>query len=117
MASIDILQSVDIIEAMENYISEIRPPEEIRDKLDVSYKIEGQSIFVFEIRPIYFSTKNEKQECMVAKATFVKAKNHWKVFWRRADLKWHLYKPHPTVKTINEFINLIREDELSCFWG
>lgn len=51
--SIDLLQTVDIIEIMENYIENTRPPEEMRPQLDISYKIEGQSIIIFEIRPIF----------------------------------------------------------------
>ncbi len=42
MASIDILQSLEIIEAMENYIVEIRPPKEIRDKLDIYKKLRAK---------------------------------------------------------------------------
>ena len=39
--AIDILQTLDVIEAMENFIARKRPPENIRDKLDLSFKIEG----------------------------------------------------------------------------
>ncbi|MBX7109383.1 MAG: DUF3024 domain-containing protein [Chitinophagales bacterium] len=77
---IDTLQTLDVIEAMENFIARKRPPEHIREKLDLGYKIEDQNIFVFEIRP-QFDKPEEKTEHPVAKATFVKTKNHWKVFW------------------------------------
>jgi hypothetical protein len=39
------------IDEIENYLSYIRPPEEIREKLDISYRIEKQSVIIFEIRP------------------------------------------------------------------
>ncbi|MDZ4795798.1 MAG: hypothetical protein SGI83_16075 [Bacteroidota bacterium] len=38
--SLDLLNIVDIIEVMENYVAKIRPPENIREKLDITYKIE-----------------------------------------------------------------------------
>ena len=83
--AIDILQTLDVIEAMENFIARKRPPEHIRPKLDIGYKIEDQSIIVFEIRP-KFEKPEEKRETPMAKTTFVKTKNHWKIFWMRADL-------------------------------
>lgn len=114
--AIDVLQTVDVIEVMENFIESIRPAVQIRDEVDLSYKIEGQSVVVFEIRSRMLEPK-EKIEFPVAKATFVKTEKTWKVFWRRADMKWHSYKPKPIVKTLAEFVKLIDEDEHCCFWG
>jgi len=110
------LQVLDIIEVMEGFLERKRPPEHIRSKLDVGYKIEGQSIIIHEIRPSW----NDASKIIypeVAKATFVKAQNHWKVFWLRADLKWHTYDPNPTVKTLKDFVTLVEEDKRACFWG
>ncbi|MCA0380631.1 MAG: DUF3024 domain-containing protein [Bacteroidetes bacterium] len=114
--AIDVLQALDVIEVMENYLQRIRPPEEIRAKLDIAYKIEGQSIIVFEIRP-HWKNPNEMAEFPVAKTTFVKTNNHWKVFWMKSDLKWHAYSPKSIVKSIKEFTQLIEEDKYHCFWG
>jgi len=114
--AIDILQTVDVIEAMENFIERKRPPEHIRSRLDIGYKIEGQSIYVLEIRP-QWDKPEVIREHPVAKTTFVKTKNYWKIFWLRADLNWHSYQPKPIVKSIHEFIKLIDEDEHHCFWG
>ena len=114
--AIDALQTLDVIEAMENFIARIRPPEHIRPELDLGYKIENQSILVFEIRP-QWDKPQVIRESPVAKTTFVKAKNHWKVFWMRADLNWHSYSPKPTVKTVKEFTKLVSEDKHHCFWG
>ena len=36
---------------MDAFIKKIRPPKEIRDKLDIGYRIDGQIIEIFEIRP------------------------------------------------------------------
>ncbi|MBV6484644.1 MAG: hypothetical protein KFKLKKLM_01154 [Flavobacteriales bacterium] len=114
--AIDTLQTLEVIEVMENFLSRKRPPEHIRNQLDIGYKIEDQSIFVFEIRPQW-----DKPEVILehpfAKTTFVKAKNNWKVFWMRTDLKWHSYSPQPTVKSLQEFTKLVEEDEHHCFFG
>ena len=113
---IDTIQTLEVIEALENFCERRRPIKHILPKLDIGYRIEDQSIFVFEIRP-KFEKPEEKRETPMAKTTFVKAKKHWKIFWMRADLQWHSYKPQPTVKTIEEFIEVIEEDKHFCFWG
>lgn len=114
--AIDTLQTLDIIEVMENFLARKRPPEHIRPKLDIDYKIEEQSIIIFEIRPQWDKPEIIREHA-IAKTTFVKAKNQWKVFWMQADLKWHSYTPKPIVIFIEEFIKLVEEDKQHCFWG
>jgi hypothetical protein len=41
----------------------------------------------------------------------------WKVYWKRADLKWHRYEPVPEVSAIEKFLAVVKEDEYSCFFG
>ncbi len=113
---IDVLQSLEIIEVLENFIEKIRPPENIRHQVDICHKTDNQSVIIYELRPVW-NKPDEMQESDIAKATFVKSSNHWKVFWKRADLKWHPYPPEPTVKTINEFVQIVAEDKHACFWG
>ena len=84
------LDIVSIIEIMENYVERIRPPEHIREKVDISYRIDKQSIILFEIRPLY-RHPTKKIECEYAKATYVKKSGKWKVYWMPGNLKWELY--------------------------
>ncbi len=114
--AIDLLQTVDVIEVMENFIERRRPPLHLRDQVDLSYKIEGQSVIIFELRALW-NNGEEKIESPVAKATFVKTSNNWKVFWRRADMKWYSYKPQPTINSLAEFVMLVDNDKHCCFWG
>lgn len=114
--TLDIIKSVDIIEIMENYISGVRPEPEIRNQLELSYEIIDQSVILNEIRPVW---NNPKKILTLgyAKATFVKNKNVWKVFWKRADNKWHSYKPIPIVSELKDFLKLVDHDEYGCFKG
>jgi hypothetical protein len=113
---VDLLQTLAIIEVMENFLAKRRPPEHIRPELDIGYKIEGQSVYVLEIRP-QWNNKSVIREYAIAKATYVKSKAHWKVFWMRANLKWYPYDPKPTVKKLSDFVKQVDEDEYGCFWG
>ena len=71
------------------FVDARRPPPHIRPELDLGYRISGQSVELFEIRPVWKGVPDEKMERPVAKATYVKARNIWKIFWQRADSRWH----------------------------
>ena len=98
------------------YVEKRRPPAHMRNEIDLSFRVKGQSVEIFEIRPMW-NNQNEKIEESVAKATYVKSRNIWKVFWQRADLKWHQYDPDPEVKTLEEFLDVVERDEYACFFG
>ena len=53
----------------------------------------------------------------VAKATYVKSQAVWKVYWQRADLKWHRYDPEAAVQTLEDFLAVVEKDEFCCFYG
>jgi hypothetical protein len=71
---------------------------------------------MLEIRPSYMEA-DKILEHEIAKTTYIKSKDHWKIFWMRADLKWHSYEPHPIVKDIKEFVAVFSKDEYGCFCG
>jgi hypothetical protein len=110
------MNSVEIIEIMENYIAKIRPPKEIRDKVDINYRLGNQSIVLFEIRPIW-NDKTKYQTHDFAKAIFNKKNNIWKIYWLGANLKWNLYRQQPTVKNVRDFIEVVDLDTHGCFKG
>ena len=93
-----------------------RPPPHIREELDLWFRIKGQSVEIFEIRPLW-RQPGEKIEIAVAKATYVKSQKIWKLYWQRADLKWHRYDPDPEVDTLQEFLGIVDRDEYACFFG
>lgn len=98
------------------FIEKRRPPPHIRPQLDLSFRLSRQSVEIFEIRPRW-REPNERMEQGVAKATFIKSNGTWKVFWLRADLKWHRYEPAPQVRSLEDFLSLVEKDEYSCFFG
>ena len=114
--ALNLSNTVDIIELMENYVERIRPPHDIRHQLDIGYKIDNQSIILLEIRPSFRDPK-VLSESEYAKATYVKSENKWKVYWMRGNLKWTLYEPRPKVKNLKDFVELVEEDKYHCFKG
>lgn len=101
---------------MDDYLNITRPPIHLREKLDIGYRIENQSVEVFEIRPVFLKP-SQKIEQPAAKATFVKRSGIWKIYWMRADLKWHRYEPVPDVYDLESFLSVIEDDHYGCFFG
>ena len=114
--SFDVLESSEIIETLENYLDRVRPEPEIRDQLDIGYTMEGQSIILLEIRPIW-NKPGEIQNIPYAKASYIRSQRIWKIYWMRANLKWYGYDPTPSVKKLSTFLRIVDEDKLGCFKG
>ncbi|MEP6880985.1 MAG: DUF3024 domain-containing protein [Dokdonella sp.] len=100
-----------------DFVEKRRPPPSIRPQLDLGFHVDGQSVVLFELRPVWRGAPGELLERPYAKATWVKASRTWKVFWQRADLKWHRYVPLASARTIEEFLNAVAADEYHCFLG
>lgn len=110
------LETARIKRAMEAFLNKRRPRPEIRHQLDVIYRITGQSVEIFEVRPAW-DDPGVTLEHRVAKTTYVRTVREWRIFWMRSDLKWHRYDLAPTVKTIDEFAAIVDRDEACCFFG
>jgi hypothetical protein len=110
------IEKKKIERALESFLAKHRPPPHIRPDLDIGYRLSDQSVEILEIRP-QWNDKSIIREQPVAKATYVKTQKLWKVYWQRADLKWHGYEPALTVPTIDKFLAVVAADEYGCFFG
>ena len=99
------------------FVERRRPARHIRPQLDLAFRIVGQSVEIFEVRPRWQGAPGEAMEHPVAKATFVRSRDEWRVFWMRADLKWHAYPPAPRVRNIEDFLAHVDDDAHACFFG
>ncbi|MBW6475882.1 MAG: DUF3024 domain-containing protein [Chromatiales bacterium] len=102
--------------ALEQFLTEQRPPAHMRSQVDLGYRMNGPSVEIFEVRP-GFRDPDTMTEIPVAKTTHVKSRKVWKVYWMRQDLKRHGYAPAPEVPRFEDFLNLVREDAQACFFG
>ncbi|ELV8627183.1 DUF3024 domain-containing protein [Vibrio cidicii] len=102
--------------AVEKYLDSCRPPVEVRNEVDIGYRLDGQVIEIFEIRAKW-NNPSEKVEEPVAKVKYYKSRDEWKIYWMKSDLKWHIYEPVPEVKTLEVFFEVLDADAYECFWG
>lgn len=110
------LERKKIENALAAFLERSRPPAHIRATLDYTARIADQSVELFEVRP-QWDAPSMQQERPFAKATFIRSRNAWKIYWQRADLKWHGYEPHPVAATVEEFLAVVSADEHCCFYG
>lgn len=108
------LELEGVYRTMAAYIARRRPRPDIRNELDIGYSIENQSIIVHEDRRLYDGSRMIEP---VAKAMWVKTQRAWKVFWMRADLRWHRYEPLATARTLDKVLEEIDADPYGCCWG
>src|SRR5690242_18376007 len=88
--------------AVADFVAKHRPPAHLRDQVDLSFRFDGRSVEVFEIRPRWDDPARKIEEA-IAKGRYLKSRDTWLVYWQRADLKWHKYDPAPEVDTIEAF--------------
>ena len=98
------------------FIEKRRPPPPIRAEVDLAFRINGHGVEIFEVRQ-HWKNNSKKLEHFIAKATYNRSKRNWKVFWQRADLKWHSYTPSAEVGSIEDFLTVVQKDEHGCFFG
>ncbi|WP_103866729.1 DUF3024 domain-containing protein [Aquimarina sp. I32.4] len=102
---------------IKDFVEHKRPKDKVvRDQLDIGYKYDGRSLEIQEIRP-QWDDSSIIHQYPIAKATFVKSKKIWKLYWKRASGKWEPYTPMPEIKSIQEVLQAIGDDTHHCFWG
>ena len=93
-----------------------RPGLEIRHLMREGQRLVGQSIELFYVRPLHFDPTRHTEE-PIAKLTYVRGSDSWRIFWQRADLKWHRYAPQPEAASLAEALRIVDQDANSCFLG
>jgi len=100
---------------LDEFINKHRPPASIRDQVDMIYQLKKGSVEIIEIRNRYANI-TEKLVVPIAKAIYVKPQKSWEIYVKKADSKWHLYEPKPTVKFLEEFLGIVAENKSGCFF-
>jgi len=100
----------------EHFWAHRRPPLHLRDRIREGQRFNDQSIELFFVRPA-FERPSEQTETEIAKVTYVRTKNVWHLFWKRADGKWHRYPLDSEVVSLPAVLAIIHKDPNGCFFG
>src|SRR6266508_1709922 len=104
----------EITRMMDKFVNENRPHPDIRHEIDIGWRLEGQSVYLFEIRPLW-NDKDVYGQYDYAKATRVQSQKHWKIYWMRSNLKWYKYRPLESVGNLQRFLIETEKDPHGCF--
>jgi hypothetical protein len=94
---LEIAEHMKVLE--DSFWSRRRPPLHLRDKVREGQRFTGQAIELFIVRPA-FNRPGAHTEESIAKVQRVRTQGVWRIFWKRADGKWHGYKPCPKAPTL-----------------
>ena len=100
----------------ERFWSRRRPPLHLRDEVREGQRFDGTSIELFFVRPA-FQRPGAQIEESIAKVRFIRSRDVWHLFWKRADLKWHRYQPCPEAASLGAALHTIHQDPNGCFFG
>ncbi len=105
------------IETLETHFwAHRRPPLHLRDKIREGQRFNGMSIELFFVRPLYQHPDQHVEEA-IAKVRFIRSRNEWWLYWRRADGQWHRYPPVLRTATLEDALQVINQDPNGCFFG
>jgi hypothetical protein len=116
MAFTDLETSVHMKVIEDSFWSRRRPPLHLRDKVREGQRFSGQAIELFVMRPA-FNRPGEETEESIAKIQHTRRLGVWRIFWKRADGRWHRYQPCFEVTSLPEALRVIDEDANGCFFG
>ncbi len=100
----------------ERFWSRCRPPLRLRDQIREGQRFSNLAVELFFVRPA-FERKGEFIEESIVKLRYVRKHKIWRIYWKRADLKWHSYQPCPEVGSLGEALGVVDADAYCCFFG
>jgi len=93
-----------------------RSPAHLKDQVRLEYVVKGHDVVIYERRPRWNNPK-EWGDSPVAKLKFARTAKQWRLYWQRADLKWHEYQRCSGSVDLEKLVQEIDADPLACFFG
>jgi len=78
--------------------------------------VQGQSIEILETS-LRGDDQSKRLEYPIAKASYIRTKDVWRIYWMGAGFKWRPYRARATVRTIEDFVAIVEEDKYGHFFG
>lgn len=110
----EIAEHLKVLEDL--FWSRRRPPLHLRDEVREGQRITERCIELFIARPA-FKRPDKLIEEPIAKIQHMPRLRVWRIFWKRADGRWHHYQPCPEMDSLAAALRVIDEDANACFFG
>jgi len=108
---------IQLIHKLVGEFCQRRSPEDVQDRVRLSYTIGNHEVVIFEERQSFHDAAGERILLEIAKLKYVRVRNEWHLYWKRASGKWWPYEPHSSSKTLAATIKEIDVDSNGCFFG
>ncbi len=92
-------------------------PPELKKQVDHDYEVDGQSVTIFEVRPLWRGQPGQTTRRPFAKFRYVKSSELWHIYWMRQTGKWESYEPASAACGLEEALDIIELDTYGCFFG
>lgn len=92
-----------------------RPPEHLRDQMDIELEIDGHRVRIYTVRPRW-SDPSRIVRSAVAQFTYTRTRDVWKLYWMPRDGTWHAWDPDENTGTLAELVRVVDEDRHGGFW-
>jgi len=106
------------LEAILTHYCDKRVPPHVRDKVQLSFRIEGNIVTLFEKRAA-FRDPSRWIDIGVARFHYYKNRNQWVLYWRDSKRRqgWHLYDEIKPNRSIEPLLAEVDRDPTGIFWG
>lgn len=91
-------------------------PREIRDELQLTYKLRGNTATLIERRP-HFRDRTIWTEVKVAQLRFDPDAKRWSLYCSDRNGRWHFYDDAPPSANLDDLIAELDRDPTCIFWG
>jgi hypothetical protein len=92
-------------------------PVHILDKVNLSYKIRGNTVSIFENRAPWHPDMKEWTSMPVAQIRYDHSSGKWTLYCADRNDRWHEYWDIEPTKNIDAILKEIDEDPTGIFWG
>jgi hypothetical protein len=94
-----------------------RVPPHVLDKLNLSYKIKGNTVSIFENRAPWHPDMKEWTSMEIAKMKYDKNTGKWMLYYADRNSRWHKYWDFKPTKNLDAILAEIDRDPTGIFWG
>jgi len=93
-----------------------RVPPSVRDKVRMSIVTRGNSITLFEHRPVYFDP-DRWTDSNIAQFRYDPASERWTLYCSDRNGRWHRYTRRTPSSDIAVLVREVDKDPTGIFWG
>lgn len=114
--TLPIAERVSLEAILSHYCEQV--PLRVRDKLRMSFRIEGNVVTLFEQR-VSFQDRSRWIDIDVARFHYYKTRDRWVLYWRDSKRRrgWHLYDRIKPNRSIEPLLAEVDKDPTGIFWG